>query len=340
MVTVNGSSSPLYRFILQAIDSALGCPVLEAMLRVVDLETLRPLLGEGASEDTELRGIYVLDTAELRAITERFGVAFDADGRECWLSRAHSVGDAPYLVHTGYELALMLDGVKPFAMFAIEYPAEPDEFASETLFEPHVQSGLLVKRVMPDEPFERPIRTRTGRVFEGIRRVFFARRGEEWRIDAHLLLWQQLEHASWNETLERLDGALLGYTDAQNDWWIAHRRRNHASASFADRTAYAAVTAADLAWIHTTGERALPPESGMDFVMYGMRPEAAALDDWIAASGAAAIVRFGLSREFLDRREYGHRDGARCYSISHSEMPALNRALGSAIEVVAERKSM
>jgi hypothetical protein len=336
----NESASPLHRFILQAIDPVLRCPVLATMLRVSDLEPLRPLLGPDASEDAELRGHYILEPDELRAIMERFGLAFDPEGRECWLSRAHSFDDAPYLIHTGYELALMLDGVKPFAVFATEYPAEPGEFPEEALFEPYVQSGRLVKRVIADEPFERPIRMHNGRVVEGIGRVFFARRGEEWRIDAHLLLWRQLEHGSWNETLERLDGILLGYTDAQNDWWIAHWRHNHASSTFSDSTAYAAVTAAELAWIHTTGERALPPEAALELVMHGVRPEPAALDNWIAASGAAAIVRFGLSRTFLSGREYGHRDGVRCYSITRSEMPALNRVLGSAIQVVAERKSM
>jgi hypothetical protein len=73
--------------------------------------------------------------------------------------------------------------------------------------------------------------------------------------------------------------------------------------------------------------------------MHGYRPESAALDDWIAASDAAAIVRFGLSRDFLDSREYRDRDGARCYLIARSEVPALNRALTSGVEIVDERSA-
>ena len=329
-----------HRFVLRALDPVLGCPVLEAMLRIVDLEMLRPLLGEGASDDAELRHAYVLSAGELRAITERFGVAFDADGRECWLARAHSIRDVPYLVHTGYELALMLDDVKPFAKFDAGYPIEPGEFTVEALFEQHVRSGLLVKRVV-DEPFDPPIRSRSGRVFEGQRWVFYARRTEEWRIDAHLLLQRQHEHGPWNETLERLEGSLLGYTDEQNDWWIMHRRRNHASASFPDRTAYLAVTAAELTWIRAAGERALPPdgpEAPLALVMHGYRPEPAALGDWLAASNAAAIVRFGLSRDFLNGREYGDRDGARCYLIARSDVPALNRALTSGVEIIDDAR--
>ena len=125
----------------------------------------------------------------------------------------------------GVTLFLMLEGVKPFAKFAVEYPAEADEFPEEVLFEPHVRSGTLNKRVMPDEPFEKPIRVSSGRVFEGVRRIFYARHGEEWRIDAHLLVRGQLAHGPWNGTLERLEGSLLGYTDAQNNWWMAHRWR-------------------------------------------------------------------------------------------------------------------
>ena len=172
-----------------------------------------------------MRAVYTLGSTELLAIDDQFGVRFEPDGRECRLARAHSVGDAPYLVHTGYELFLMLEGVKPFAKFTVEYPIEADEFPEEALFEPHVQSGMLIKKVMADEPFEKPIRVSSGRIFEGVRRVFYARRGEEWRIDAYNLLWRQLEHGPWNDTLERLEGSLLGYTDEQNDWWIARRRR-------------------------------------------------------------------------------------------------------------------
>jgi hypothetical protein len=213
------------RFILQAIDPFLGCPVFETMLRVTELDTLRAILGEHAADDTELQAVYTVGSAELSAIYNQYDVRFEPDERECRLARAHSIGDVPYLVHTGYELFLMLEGLKPFAKFAVEYPTETDEFPEEALFEPHVQSGTLIKRVMADQPFERPIQSPAGRLFEGVRQVLYASRGEEWRIDAHNLVWGQLAHGSWNDTLERLEGALLGYTDAQNDWWIARRRR-------------------------------------------------------------------------------------------------------------------
>jgi hypothetical protein len=223
--TVNPSDKleSTHCFILQAIDPSLGCPVVEMMLRVDDLAGLRAILGEEASDDGELRDIYSIGRDELLAIGHQYGARFEPDGRECRLARAHSIRDAPYLIHTGFELFLMLEGMKPFAKFAVEYPAQVDEFPEETLFEPHVLAGTLIKRIMI-EPFEKPIGRSRGRVFEGMRQVFYARCGEEWRIDAYDLLRKQLAHGPWNETLERLEGSLLGYTDQQNDWWIAQLR--------------------------------------------------------------------------------------------------------------------
>ena len=238
----------------------------------------------------------------------------------------------------------MLDGVKPFAKFSFSSPVHPDDFPEEALFEPHVRSGVLIKRVV-DEPLERPIRSASGRVYDGARRVFYACRGEEWRIDAFILLWRQLDHGPWNETLERLDEVrFLGYTDGQNDWWLARRRRDHATPTFTDRAAYIAVHADELAWIRAIGERALKPErseANLELaVMHLPRPESAILEGWLAASGAAAIVRFGLPRKFLEGREFGHRDGARSYLIRPEEVLALNRALTSPIEVVSERQEI
>jgi hypothetical protein len=74
--------------------------------------------------------------------------------------------------------------------------------------------------------------------------------------------------------------------------------------------------------------------------MHGTSPEPTALDEWLAVSDADAIVRFGLSREFLSGREYKDRDGVRCYPIARHEMPALNRALTSAVQIVAEHRSV
>jgi hypothetical protein len=82
-------TGPLHRFILQAIDPSLGCPVLEMMLRVTELDTLRKILGDDASSDTDLQMVYILGSAELRAIDNQYGARFNPDGRECHLAREH-----------------------------------------------------------------------------------------------------------------------------------------------------------------------------------------------------------------------------------------------------------
>jgi hypothetical protein len=71
------------------------------------------------------------------------------------------------------------------------------------------------------EPFGEPIRGVNGQLFEGVRTVCYALRGEEWRVSAWKLIREAAQKSRWNENFERLEGMLLGYDDWQNDWWIA-----------------------------------------------------------------------------------------------------------------------
>ena len=64
----------------------------------------------------------------------------------------------------------------------------------KALFEPHVESGALMRRVMPDETFPKPVQGWGGRVFHGTREVFYASLGEEWGIDAFDLVREQLKY--------------------------------------------------------------------------------------------------------------------------------------------------
>ena len=68
-------------------------------------------------------------------------------------------------VHTNRELALMLSGSKPLAAFVDVHPSVDGAFGiPEREFEPHIASGLIVKRdvIEPPSADERPI--------EGLRR--------------------------------------------------------------------------------------------------------------------------------------------------------------------------
>jgi hypothetical protein len=59
-----------------------------------------------------------------------------------------------------------------------------------------------------------------------MRRVLYALRGEEWRIDAYILMRKTADKSGWNEGFERLEGSLLGYLDWQNDFHIEQYRRH------------------------------------------------------------------------------------------------------------------
>jgi hypothetical protein len=208
-----------YRFIVQALDPHHGCPVIEALFEVTNLDELRGLLGACAHDDPELIGAYSLDEPDLIKLNERYGLAFDPGGREIQLCPWHSLRVVPYLVHTGYELPLMLEGRKPFSYFAQEYP--PHHHFGEEYFEVYVSKGVIQKRVEL-QPFPAPLRGKDSRAFEGIRSVFYTLNGEEWRIPAWKLIRSAAQKSRWNADFERLEGMLLGYEEWQNDWWIAN----------------------------------------------------------------------------------------------------------------------
>jgi hypothetical protein len=133
----------------------------------------------------------------------------------------HPNDDRPYRVHTGRELALMLAGTKPLAAFSDVYPSLHGLYViPEREFEPHVAAGRIIERQHIDPPGEGAPVVRGQRL--GMRWVLYALPGERWRIDAYLLLWKTAEKSGWNEGFERLEGALLGYADWENDYHIEH----------------------------------------------------------------------------------------------------------------------
>lgn len=209
------------RFVLQGLDPDHGSSVLEAAFVVSEIEDLRVLLSD-ARHDPALERGYFLDAVELAAINKRFGTAFDPDGREVLLQPWHSIRDVPYLIHTGYELPLLLEGRKQLARFSEAYP--PGHHWNEEKFDRYVAEGALHKNVVL-EPFEEPIRLNDGKFVEGTRIVYYTRKGEEWRIPASNLIWAAAAKSKWSEDFERLQGMLFGYEDWQNDWWIAELRR-------------------------------------------------------------------------------------------------------------------
>jgi len=209
------------RFVLQALDPDHGSPVLEAAFFVSEIEHLHALLSD-AGDDPALERGYFLDAAELAAVNQRFGTSFDPNGREVLLEPWHSIRDVPYLIHTGYELPLLLEGRKQLARFSEAYP--PNLHWNEEKFDRSVAEGALHKEVVI-EPFEQPVHAKNGSALEGLRTVYYTRKGEEWRIPASRLLRAAAAKSKWNEDFERMEGMLFGYEEWQSDWWINDIRK-------------------------------------------------------------------------------------------------------------------
>lgn len=209
------------RFVFQGLDPATGSVNVERLVFITDVAALRRVIGDDAEDDPDWRRIYDLEPGELMAIGELCQPAFVPDPLFTRLERWPPLNDVPYLAHTNFELPLMLDGRKPLAVFGDAYPSDWfDDYLAP--FELHVQSGRIIRRIvdtpMPELKARRPD-------LDGIRNVYFALPGHEWRIDAYIEMHQTARQSGWNDGFERRQGSLLGYEDWQNDWWLKHRRR-------------------------------------------------------------------------------------------------------------------
>jgi hypothetical protein len=120
--------------------------------------------------------------------------------------------ERPYILHTNRELPMMLAGTKPLAVFTHERVdgfEKSDALASQD-FAPHVTDGTLSEHL---RTFQIPLRS--GATLD-IDYWFYTLRGEEWRVEAYLLLLELMHRGPWCPQLEWLEGTLLGYTDEEN----------------------------------------------------------------------------------------------------------------------------
>jgi hypothetical protein len=119
----------------------------------------------------------------------------------------------PYLVHTNRELGLMLQGLKPLAIFSWIEGYEVDCVQRYLrMFDRHVRLGRFGKHELtlpvPQLPHLRHCAVR------------YTLPGEEWRVEALDELFNQPR--PWTAEHERRFGELLGYEDWQNDIWLGN----------------------------------------------------------------------------------------------------------------------
>ena len=207
-------------FVLQGFDSVTENVCVEWRINICDMDRLRSVLAPDSHDDPNLeRTYYGLSEQEIRQIGQLCHPPIVPPTIYTGLSRPDLESDSvPYLIHTNFELPLMLEGRKPLAVFSDGYPSDWfDEYLAP--FERFVLSGQIIRRIietpLPDLKRHRPD-------LEGIRDVLFALPGEERRIDAYI---RDIKNRvrDWDDELERLQGSLLGYEDWQNDWWIEQR---------------------------------------------------------------------------------------------------------------------
>jgi hypothetical protein len=194
-------------FLLKFLSSETGCSAQEMRFEA-PMEAVAAILDVETSELAE--HLFYLEKSELDGLSSMLALPFPEPDGEVVLTRPQWIDNVPYLVHTNFELALMLDGRKPFAMFS-------DEESSGVLkkirayFRPYVDRGVIIERVEPfvDSKFR-------------LVRILYALPKEEWRFDAYIEL---MSERRWTDESEYRLGRLLGYTEEQCQWWIAQRRK-------------------------------------------------------------------------------------------------------------------
>ncbi len=125
----------------------------------------------------------------------------------------------PYRAHSNRELPLMLAKQKPLSFFTELCPKPNNSLDTpEKIFDPYVKKGLFVKLEYCEPiPEMHP-------VYFGERVIMYAQLGEEWRINAYILVRSLARKMGWSDALIRLEGSLLGYAEWQNDAFMARSK--------------------------------------------------------------------------------------------------------------------
>jgi hypothetical protein len=133
------------RFVLEAIDQTTECVTSDVSFEVEDVAELSRMVGATAAE-FDAGAVYDLQARDLVQLKSRFEIAFEPEAGAVRLRHWNPLDDLPYQLHTGRELAFMLEGSKPLAYFTGQYPPASDvEEIPERLFDPYVEQGRFVK---------------------------------------------------------------------------------------------------------------------------------------------------------------------------------------------------
>lgn len=194
--------------VIEEIDPGTSCIAVDKLLAVSNTADFASAFGIELPLDDGV--CYDLSSADLRRLKQTYGISELSGGqRRGRLRSAIALDSLTYKSHTGRELSLLLQEKKPMAFFALR-PGQRLSAICKQPFGTFVRRGRLVRGAFT---LQMPNSSR-------VKFVAFARPQEAWRIDALKLIKRAGLRSGWSECLERLEGTLLGYTDAQNDEFI------------------------------------------------------------------------------------------------------------------------
>ena len=127
------------------------------------------------------------------------------------IRKSGSPSDLSYEVHTGRELLMMIQGIKPLSVFSKYTWEEFDPYGGQKFEELHAHFGI--QKQVHLEP-------------DGLMRIFFCLPGEEWRITAYRNMRDDMLRNGHAPELERMEGELLGYTEEQCDEYMEKWEEN------------------------------------------------------------------------------------------------------------------
>ena len=201
-------------FYVQLVDEASFVAVDEFFLGNFSVEEIARKIG-CHPDDLSPGGFFLLDDDLRNKVDTLFKVDLSRKGCEANLISWSASDGIPYRTHSGREFILMRDKLKPLSVFTSMIPFSPDSLELPTsLFAPLLSEGRVVTRHYCE------IMDINAR-FKGVEVVLYAHPSEEWRLDAYMLVRSIARKVGWSEPLVRMEGALLGYSEWQNDAFIA-----------------------------------------------------------------------------------------------------------------------
>ncbi len=234
----------------------------------------------------------------------------------------HELSDLPYRIHGGREFDLMLKGIKPFSVF--ENPSAAMAKILDKYFVPMAdERGWAIAKFSDD-----------------IQTFMCALPKEAWRINAYRLVQDISRRVKWDDTLELMEGLLLGYSQEQNEIWLEYRRNE--GLQWGLQKMYKFVEDAEVASIAKTGFKAfLSENSSEELVLYF--PHFGA-EDQEKQRALFSVKKSPLAKFHLPMVKLNYRsryvkniDGLdfEIFECAKSELPALNREISGAIEIVS-----